>query len=902
MAIITKEQVKRCIALGTLNPKILTDFFYSIKLKSYDYDYLIQEQLIDLTSVEFNFFDCFKKSDVIKNSVRDGFLDRVAIVQIDKDIVHYSKRKTYKRSASYSKPQTVANMMKQRDIFKFGILCFINDKLDMNFRVQAREDKTYLLFPTKDYAKTIKPTDIIDVVFIPNSVIYTSRGLSDQDKPVSNALHDFAFPDLNRSALNECKGFMAFITPKDDTSNPIFQTDVKYDVSSKRFIFSSNLPQNISNFIVTIVGLEDYSETIDVDINTEYLSIKKKGMPIPKNNLLIMIRDTNGYSYHVNTGEVQIEEHYPNIYKVINPNKYACKIIVLYADRTQNEELIYDDEIKYYLSKIDLLDRYKKGTVPSSLEEYKPVTWDYLISDYEVKSGVITPSGNKWFAFLYKLNKISSIYKIWCEFFQTYLRMTYGFLDGWTLDISTIDLEARSRMETLPELPISSGYYKAFNEKQYLFVYRNDLGVEKNIPYAWFIDGKYTVPTYSISDNGYQYVYFDSNLIKPDSVMEVERYDGNLFSQAVEVGSGPTEVILNQIDKPILANSLFITDEDGNYLDKGEYSITIKEDELGPYTYTLDLNKSIFILKKGMKISVVPTFDEYKNKKIYLNCNNRCATFDIWVQDNGLFDDMNLNENEYINRTRRNIISRLRIYSPEGRLYPKWAYKQYETTNIGQAPRFTMMVHPEEGIPFKVEYMGYDEEIVYTLDKIPANGLLDLQGKLNKPFSLVYHDVFLNGYKLNQNQIEIISPFNIAIKNVNTLTNLVIYERVKGEELFKFNSDEKSTYLPDRIFEEDPEFFNKVLQDLTDIVVDPDLPNMDDQIDVTIGLIKDFLIETSIDCDKSYTPEQFDAYETLFPEDNWRILFNADHRVENEIPSKNWVYLSHDLNIIYNNK
>ncbi len=901
MPIITKEQVKKCISLGTLNPKILKDFFYSIKLKSYDYDYLIQKQLVDLQSEEYNFFECFKQSAVIKDSVRDGYLDKVAVVQIDKDIVHYSKHKIYKNSSLYNKPQTIANMMKQRHIFKFGVLCFINNKLDLNFRIQAREDKTFLLFPVKDYALKVKPTDKIDVVFLPQSVIYTSRGLSEQDRPAPNALHDFAFPDLNRKVLNEAKGFIAFITPKDN-SEPLFQTNVKYDTATHRFIFENTLPVNISNFTITIVGLEDYSETIEVDPNTEYLRISRKEMPIPKDNLLIMIRDANGYSYHVNTGEVEIKEYYPNIYKVINPNKYTCKIIVLYANHPQNDEIVYDDEIKYYLSKINLLERYQKGTVPDVLEEYKPITWDYLISDYEVKSGVITPSGNPWFPFLYKMNKISSIYKLWCEFFQTYLRKTYGFLDGWTLDINTIDLEARARMETLPELPLSTGNYKVFNTKQYLFTYRNDLGVERNIPYAWFIDGKFSVPTYSVSDNGYQYVYFDASLIKPDSIMEIERYDGNLWSQKVEVKDAPTEVILNMIDKPILANTLFITDADGNYLNSREYNITVEEEALGPYTYTLDLEKSIYILKSGTKVKVVPTGEGYKNKTVYLNCNNRSVVYDLWAKDNGVFEDLELNPKSYIQRTKKNIIGRIRIYSPDGRLYPKWAYKQFETTNITQPPSFTIMAHPEDGIPFRIEYMGYDEEVIYSLEEIPANGLLNLEGKINKPFSLVYHDVFLNGYKLNHSQIEIISPFVIAIKNVNTIKNLVIYERVKGEELFAFNKGEQSQYLPDNLFDEDKEFFDKILEDLTDIVVDPNLPNMDDQIDVTIGLIKDFLIERFINCDKEYTPEEFDAYETLFPEDNWRILFNADERVERQLDQKNWVYLSHDLNIIYNNK
>ena len=168
MPIITKEQVRKAIGLGTLNPKVINDFFYDIKLKSYDYDYKIQQDLIDLTSVENSFWDAFKKSMVIKDAVRDGKLDRVCVVQIDKDIVHYAKRKEYKLSKKYNKPLALKDIMANRDIFKFGVLCFINGKMNLNFKIQAREDKTFILFPRNDFAKTIKETDKFVVITGPN--------------------------------------------------------------------------------------------------------------------------------------------------------------------------------------------------------------------------------------------------------------------------------------------------------------------------------------------------------------------------------------------------------------------------------------------------------------------------------------------------------------------------------------------------------------------------------------------------------------------------------------------------------------------------------------------------------------------------------------------------------------
>ncbi len=156
MAIITKEQVKRCIGLGTVNPKILNKFFYDIKLKSYDYDYLIQEELIDLTSVRNSFYEAFKRSDTVLHGVTDNKLDRVCIVQIDKDIVHYAKRKEYKMNKRYNKPWSMDEIMTKRDIFKFGVLAFINGKLTNNFRIQCADDKTFLYFKHKCFQEQLK--------------------------------------------------------------------------------------------------------------------------------------------------------------------------------------------------------------------------------------------------------------------------------------------------------------------------------------------------------------------------------------------------------------------------------------------------------------------------------------------------------------------------------------------------------------------------------------------------------------------------------------------------------------------------------------------------------------------------------------------------------------------------
>ena len=899
MGTITKEKIKQAIGLGTLRPKILNDFFYNIKLKSYDYDYLIQEQLVDLSVFHQNFYDVVHHNDLIMNGVRTGHKDRCAICQIDKDIVHYAKRKVYKHTNFYNTPMTQEEMMLHRDIFKFGVVVFINGVITTKFKVQAREDNTYILFPWADHIKTVQPTDIIDIAFIPECFICTSRKLTGQDKASTRALHDWVFTDIKREYFKECKGFIAYLNPVSG-GDSVVKTGVTYDAATSCLLFTDPLPDfNQVEFTLTVIGMETLDQVIDVERDEKYLRIERKKMPIPKNNLLIMIANDNGYGYHLNKEEVTITEYYPNIYEISNPNRRRLKVVVLYVENPQNYLIEYDEEISYFLSKVNLLERYKQNNVPDGLREYHPVEWDYLISDYEQKAGVVTPTGDSWIPLLYKINKINDIYKFWCLFLQTYLKETYGYLDGWTLDTTTIDLNSRLRNDTAPEIPADLEEYRVFNRPQYLFTYRNDSIIETNIPFAWFIDGRFAVPTYAVSLFGYEFVYFDTDLFNPEgSWMEIERYDGSVWSKKIHIGGGKTEVTLDWLQAPILANSLIVTDEQGNYIPYGVgYDFTVIDDVgLDVNEFNLDLKNSIFLLQKNYKITITPKSAAYANKDMFLHCNNRSVVYNRDVRHESPFADINLNDLKLINRTKQSIVDRLRIYNPEGRLYPKNFYLESPTTNIAEPPVFSIMVDTSIGAPFRIEYMGYEEKRVYHQDDIVPKGIINLEGKINKPFSLVYHDVFLNGYKLNKNQIEIIAPFTIAIKNVRTTHFLDIYERVKGDELFIFNEMEDSSYIADRLIKEDPAYWAKVLEELPEIDIDPSINPIDQDVNLWIGFIREFLAKNFVDGDREYTQEELGEYDDLFT-DGWRLLLNADERIEQMIARNRWFYMSHDLTL-----
>ena len=897
MGFITKTLVKQAISLGTLNPKIIDKFFNDIKFKSYDYDYLIQDQLIDIHIQKANFkTDVMLRSDIILDGVRDGFRDKVGIFQLDKSIVYYGKRKSFKHFSMYNKPLPQTTMMTRRDIFKYGVLTFINGIMNTDFRIQARDDKTFLLFPYNKWDKTILPTDTITSVMIPESIVIPSRLLSDNDKVGNTQIKINVFDEQYTKYFKECNGFMAFFVKTG--YRPLFYSNIFYNADAGTLMFES-MPASLSGYSMVLVGMECYDSTISIRGDEKYFSIPKHNMPIPAKNLLVMVQDGNGYSYHINHDEVTIIERYPNVYEIDNPTRLSFKVVVLYSNKSANELIDYDTEIDYFLSLVNLVDRYREDNVPECLAEYKPIPWDYLIRDYEESIGLPTPS-DPWFPFLYKLNKISSIYKIWCLFFQTYIRRTYGFLENWTLDVSTIDLNARVRESTLPEIPMKYDEYRPFPRPMCLFKYKNFSNYDTTTPYAWFIDGRFVVPYYVASFKGYQYVYFEASDLKPDSLIEIERFDGNQFNKVFPIGTEPLEVTISWLERPTLANTVFLTDGEGNYLNEG-YRLSVKDkSHLGDYWFTLDLDKSVFILENGMRLKIEPMTPEYQNKSVAIMCNNKSQVWDVDTSKLGNFNVVNLNKDGHIELVKQDILPRVRVFDIEGRMYPRYGYTQSKNSNVKELPYFEILTDASKGKPFHVEYMGYDEKLVYELEDVEASGIINLEGKLDKPFSLTYHTVFLNGYKLNEKNIVQLSPFVIALQNVHTLHYLTIYERDHSKEFFGFLEHEPSSYIADKLLYEDPDYFETIMETLDDIVIDPSIINIDEEISMFLALIKEYLMNHNVNMDDIHDPAEFDRYEEVF--NSWKLLMNADDRVRENIPDTNWFYMNHDLNVIFNEK
>lgn len=120
----------------------------------------------------------------------------------------------------------------------------------------------------------------------------------------------------------------------------------------------------------------------------------------------------------------------------------------------------------------------------------------------------------------------------------------------------------------------------------------------------------------------------------------------------------------------------------------------------------------------------------------------------------------------------------------------------------------------------------YRNRLIYYKRELESD-LVDLRGFINKPFDINYFDVYLNGRKLNKNNIFTLSPWEIKLFGIHSMYNLEIYERDRDWEYYgvEFSNYFTLSDLIDKSFIED-EIIDKLIKDETG-----DIPENDDSED-----------------------------------------------------------------------
>lgn len=903
---ITKDMVKKDLALGDLNPKMFRQFFADMQIKSYQYDYQIQRDLVAYH--EERFTTAQLKTEIGVKMFDDVNSERVLVFPMKHQFIATGRRKAWRDSIIYNKALTFDEINRNRKLFKYNVLVFVDNKLITNIRIKPNEEFTYIYFRRKDLAKYLIDTPkVINVLFIPNAIVSVAETINSTNTAGSKLLLN-AFYSTKRE-FNVTDNYFAIFQNK-QTLETEFTGGVHYNPDYTNFAFDGiNIADYADTHRVILVGTELLFKIKAVSATQRFVDFELQKMPLPKDDIIILYKDPNRRDYIPNDGSVVLTEHYPNIIEISNPRKYQLLLIALYDEATQNRHIKFDTEMDFYLETERLLDRYQQGSVPELLQNYKPADWDYRLKDYFEKNNGIhaVDISDRWNPFHYKMNTISGLIKLWSEFYLEYERRTYGFLTGWYHDISKWSAEhlaSKERNSTEQDVPVDPTgriqvEHKTFAETQYVFTYKNDMKLDDANSYLFYIDGKMIFPSAIIVHRGFQYVYLPKRLIKPDSMIEVERFDGIKFSYWIpSIPQEGLEVPLNSIlNTSTVANSFFLTNTENEFVND-RYDVFVIDTEMDNVESKLDLTKSVYYITPKMKLRIVPKEPVNANKGVFLRVNNQLVTYtrknsgDDYLRDIGV----NFNLQSNIAFVKQDVKPRLRIYTEDGRLFSKNSYVIYKHENFKQRPKFNLPIRAGETAFHRVVYVGYDERLIYHRRHVRNDGFVDLEGKTTRPICLAYHDIYLNGVRLHKKDIKIIAPFKFIIttlKKHNTLDNLEIYEKVHASDaMFKFDIDEDSAYLADRLFNKDKEYQKHVLDSLDKVNPDGTIKDLNDIRDWYKDLLDDWFFNRFVNADRRYDLEM---YEPLFDENyGYRVLLNGDDRVRWQVAQENRFYMWHD--------
>ena len=1062
----SKDQIERSISLGNINPKILIEFFKDLKVRSYAFDYNMQKELVNYGEKKL---DPTKGRSFLASGVFSSGYNRVIEFTIDYQFVVPGEKESYLKSDIFNSFMDFETLNQNKKYFRFVPLVFADNKILLNYRMQAYNERINLYFLDKEFDKSVNE---LTVLFIPDSIVTV---IDVKNGYFSGTNINFSHFPSNKE-FKKVKGFIGFWI-HEETGVPYIITNVKKNQKNKYITVGTLLPTNVADYKLMLVGIDNLYSVTQIGKNEKWFEYEKMKMPISKDNNIILIKSDK--NFYPNDGSVQLTEHYPNIYEITNPNKYEIMLITLYEDNSTNERIYYDHECKLYDESHDIRSEYEADTVPQALKEFAPLAWNYSVADYiKRKTYKDIKFNTEWDAFTYKMQNITFMLKHWALFYEEYQKRTYGFLHGWYHNLANYDdLESKVRNNVNEDID-DVGFDCSFKEPQYVFTYLKDASTGDANSFCFFIDGKYTIPTKTVVYRGIQYVYFPKRLFKADSVIEVERFDGNSFFRTVQFPKEDTipvdsvirsstfidnsvsivindehygDIQLNDLEVPVepiettfkssfangtfnnsnitkksarvvfsdrtlgdielnelemseplktvnihdmfkataitedtveinvydhekgsfrfkevilpkslqtvpistlykdssfefnledkpnakvvvsdstfgdvelteiglpkpsvgaemsfkgilksstVANNLFLVSPMGEFVNNGEVLVYIIDKELGEVE--VDLNKSVFIVEPDSKIKIVPV--NYGYTKIMVCCNN--ATYQYYEKESG--DDflygrdmtVNLNYRNSIQKVKQDISHRLRIFNDEGRLIPKSAYNVYKYTNFYASPKFNIPINYGTNETFTISYIGYDERLIYHKEEVPANGLIELEGKLSRPFNLAYHDLYLDGYKLTKYDIKIISPFSFAITSLakfDTRSNLEIYERIHVPEPFiKFGWGEGSNYLADKLFKKNTAFYEEIIQSLENIEVSGEVKDIDTMRDWFFSFFNDYLPYNYMNPDYRYDLE---AYHHIFDEDTGRIVMNPDDRVKYKKQVRTFYYMNHDKSI-----
>ncbi len=845
------------------NVKMMNETLWEIKRTVFDSLYRTQYSLTGIQRFDM------KMSDSLKvNRFKYTF-------NINTDLIDTKNRLKFKKSKYFNTEIPGDVFIENPSLFTSTPLCFIEGELYTNVKYKCEKDKTILSFKLyesinesylnnkdgmllEDFTKFIENDAKITVLIVPSFPEYIREGTNIHTvKNYTTQLDTLGMPIgsnfIKRNKIMVEDPAMGFITVDD---NRMFKYRMlNCDISDNKLYFNENQINTLTNSKINIrlLYLNNLLTSIKINPSEEYFSLDIQDMPIPKENILVFRKNNENYYFD---HETTLDLFYPNIYKINCNHKDELLILVYYSDDTVSIGTKHDNELAlYYRFMGDIAAKYKNKTISSIISNYKPIKIEYSINDLEISPQY--PDNLQ-----YKTDKLIEMVMKNVDYYGIYLNKLIGYESTFYVDMDRMQLADRIRVNNRTEIK-DPDLQTDFTEPCYLFIFRHDSNNDKiNI----FVDNYHFYPKYYYTDDKYKYVYIPMGIVTPKSIIEVQKLGDNTLRKKINVVYD--EYIPFTINnKRISVFDLFFTyiDNDGTekYMDEKEFSFYVDYDG---EKYLID--KTEFYGYRNIFIKF--NSSNFIGKTVYINA--RKINFMMKSKSNKILFDT------FCQPDPSNF-----LFYKNGRLMPPGAAKVIFNENINGPHTVKLLTAMTETDVLTVSHTQYKYRPVYRSDSIPSNGYIDLSNELDKPINSKWYDIYLNGLKLTERNIDKLSSRIFTLKNLKTLRNLVVYEK----NIYTGNPEFGSS-ISDELLENIPELKETITESLPEIT--DEIPDI--MLDVVLDIVEFLndmaaLIEMINPDINQITEDIIEDYPEIFENENFKDVFmiNPDNinRIEDNI-------------------
>ena len=866
------ESIKDHIMSGRVNVDKLESTLDDLRLHAYSYLYNLQKDMVNFFKMQVLYADFDAKEDMVFTKI---YLNRYSQFNVKIPFIHYNNRLKFRRSKFYNIPITNEIIDSNRNLFIYTYFVFVDGYLDYSARLKCREELTSICLKKEAMSSSL------------------------QEKLRLGAKIDILFlPDLDTEALSATKEDLI-------TNNLTFTTGVKLKSNDKVIAFVSSgqslvkmfdttitdgkviLPEacvndyNDSDVIdITIAILPNFLEQIECPEGTDFFKNSKTPMPIPSDNILIWRKNDDGSITIDNS--IKVEKKYPDIFKLPDNHKGNLVANIFYWNNTANNHMDYTPETAMYSQVMNMLMKYSNGSINKNIAEFSPYIYQYDLTSYH-KGPYAERIGD---SLVYKTNKLFDTFKLWAFASQLYHEKLGESINGYIINTAKLDMEAKRRKNNKAELRDASEHCD-FEEDRYVFIFSNKMSYH-NLPYKFWIDGLRYVPDQLYNDGAYEYVYIPCSMFnKKGSYIEIER--SNDVSGDINLIGAENKIPVSLSclgGGSIPFNSIFVSGPDRKYLNNSQYRFYL---QVGMDENEIPLNSKI-ILTKNSKLSIKILDPALIGKRVTVSFYDRPIEIHASVTHQN-FVKHNLNVNGAIHNIKDDT-RRIRVFR-SGRLMSHSVYNigVPETVDDKWKIDLTYFGYVDE---FQVDYIPEGYNLIYELDHIDdPKAVINLIGAIDKPFSIKYYDVYVNGFRLLPHQIEKLSEFSIHLKGIPSIEKVRIYEKdITVNTLYSMEIEDAKKLLAEKLME-DEDFIDKLRLHLEN--VDPDLSIDDvDTIDDVLNIIFTNIIEYIESHGGLFTTQDIDddtyhAYKSLFGHDEV-FLIDPNKTYEDESNREDRVY------------